>query len=216
MTRPIDTATLSALESDSVQIIYFIELLIDQGSPETALRLHSGLGTITWGSRTWTGAGSLLAIGTIQETNEINPVPFRASLSGMSSAVTNIVFNTNYYRKPCLAYIGALSDGALVADPNVFFSGFIEKMDMSIGAQDGDKVELTAENEFMLFKRSRNIRYTDRQLQSEYSGDLGFEFLEFTAKANVIWRGKNNGLGGGSGSTGTPVSPRDVFNSVTR
>ncbi len=91
--------------------------------------------------------------------------------------------------------MGAMSAGALVADPSLIFSGFIEKIDMSVGGEGGDSVTLTAESEFILFKRSRNVRYTDRQLQSEYSGDLGFELLESTANAKVVWRGKQNGLG---------------------
>jgi len=195
MTRGIDSSTLAAIESSSANIVYFLELQIDSGSPEVALRLHNHLGTITWGSRVWTGAGSLLGIEGIQETNQINPAPFRASLSGVNSDVTNVVFNTNYYRKPCYFYMGAMSAGALVADPSLIFSGFIEKIDMSVGGEGGDSVTLTAESEFILFKRSRNVRYTDRQLQSEYSGDLGFELLESTSNAKVVWRGKQNGLG---------------------
>lgn len=207
MTRAIDSATLAILESDSANAIYFIELLIDEGSPEVALRLHTGLGQITWGSRVWTGAGSLLGIKNVQETNKVNPTPFKAVLSGVNSDVTNVVFNTEYYRKPCLVYIGALSGGALAATPDIIFSGFIESIDMSIGGEDGDVVELTAESEFILFKRSRNVRYTDRQLQSEYPGDLGLEFLEFAAKANVVWRGRNNGLG-----TSNATAPRSEIN----
>lgn len=202
MTRSIDSATLAAIEADSANIVYFIELEIDlTASPQVTLRLHSGLGQITWGSKVWTGGGSLLGIQSISESNTPNPAPLKATLSGVDSSVTNVVFNTNYYRKPCKLYLGALSDGALVADPDIIFSGFIEKIDMTLGGEEGDSVELTAESEFILFKRTRNVRYTDRQLQSEYSGDLGFEFLEYSSTAKVVWRGKENGMGGNQQTT---------------
>lgn len=194
--RGIGAATLAVLESDTANIIHFLELEIDlTSSPEVTLRLHSGLGTITWGGKTWTGAGSLMSLSSIQETNKQNPAAFRAVLSGIDTSVTSLVFNQNYYRKPCKHYLGGMNDGALVEDPFLMFSGFIEKLDMVVGASDGDTIELTAESEFILFKRSRNVRYTDRQLQSEYPGDLGFQYLEATSTAKVVWRGKENRMG---------------------
>ena len=215
MTRAIGTATLAAIESDTANVIYFIEVEVDlTSSPQEVLRLHSHLGTITWDSKDWTGAGALLGLDSIQETNKPNPAPFRATLSGVNSAVTNIVYNTNHYRAPCKAYIGALSGGALVEDPSLFFSGFVERLSMVFGGKDGDSVQLTAESEFILFKRSRNVRYTDAQLQSEYSGDLGFQFLESTANSKVVWRGKRNRMGD-RGAAGRDVA-RGVLRGASR
>ena len=206
MTRAISAATLAALEANTATPIYFIEIRIDEtASPQVITRLHSGLGTITWGGFAWTGAGSLLSIDTIQESAEINPSPFRASLSGVDSTITNIVFGQNYYQRPCLCYIGALDDGGLIEDPSEIFSGFILKIDMSIGdPNEGDKVVLNAESELMWFQRSRNVRYTDRQLQSEYSGDVGLSMLEAVLNGKVVWRGRKNRMGSsGSGLAGT-------------
>lgn len=210
MGKSIDSAIVSAFQGDSAQPIYFIELLIDTGSPETVLRLHTGLGTITTAtsddatSRAFTGAGSLLDIQGISETNKPNPAPFRATLSGVDSSVTNVIFNTNYYRRPCKVYLSALSAGALVADPQLIGSYFIQEIDSEFAGPNGDVVQMTAESEMILFKRSRNVRYTDRQLQSEYSGDLGLEFLEHVATSTVVWRGRNNRLGS-DGSSGAAV-----------
>lgn len=205
----IGSATLSAVEAGNG--IIFLELLIDEtSSPEVTVRIHSGLGTISWGSRSWTGAGSLLSIDGIRQTNKFNPAPFRASLSGVDSTVTNIVFNQNYYRRPCKVYLGGMSDGALVEDPGVIHSGFIESLEMELAGETGDVVTLTSESEFILFKRSRNVRYSDRQLQSEYSGDVGLEYLESVATAKVVWRGKNNPLGSGSSSPGFDIGPNFV------
>jgi hypothetical protein len=203
MTRALDAATLSALEAATATPIYFVELgPFNDTSPESYLRLHTGIGTITWNSLAWTGAGDLASIDSVRESTSFRPEAIRMGLSGVSSDVTNVVFNTNYYRRPCKMYLGALSDGALVADPSIIFSGFIQKIDMVMGAPDGDRVLLTAESELILFKRSRDVRYTDNELQSEYSGDLGLQFLESVATQKVVWRGTNNNLGGGGGGGG--------------
>lgn len=201
MTRSLDAATLAALEADTATPIYFVELgPFQDTSPNTTERLHNGLGSITWGSNTWTGTGDLGSIDSVRESTSITPEALRMTLSGVTSDITNIVFNTNYYQRPCIVYLGALSAGALVADPDIVFSGFIQKIEMKLGGgASGDVVVLTAESELILFKRSRDVRYTNNELQSEFSGDTGLEYLESVTTQNVVWRGKNNNLGGGGG-----------------
>ena len=212
----IDPLILANLESDSATPIYFLEVLVDvASSPETVVRFHNGLGTITTAtsddatSRGWTGAGSLISFPSIQETNRGKPSPFKALLSGVDSSVTNLIFNENYYRAPTKFYISALANGALVANPGLLFSGFAQKIDMTLGGE--DQVDFTAESEFMLFKRSRNVRFTDRQLQSEYAGDLGFEFLQQVATSQVVWRGKQNRMG----ANPTPSVVRAIGRGIT-
>lgn len=206
MTRSISTSTLNAIEADTAHPILFVELRIDTGSPEVIDRLHTGLGTITWGGNDWTGAGSLASIEGVPESMGLSPNAVRMGLSGVDSTITDRVFDTEYYRRPVLVYLGALSDGALIEDPSTIFSGFIEKIEMVIGGEDGDSVVLTAESELILFKRSRQVRYTDSRLQSEFSGDKGFEFLEQVVNKKVVWRGQQEArLGGGAGA-GTSIS----------
>lgn len=206
MTRSISAATLAAIEADTAHPIIFVELRIDESSsPQVIDRLHTGVGTLTWGGFNWTGAGSLASIEGVPESMGLSPNAVRLGLSGVDSTVTDRVFATNYYRRPVLVYLGALSGGALVADPSTIFSGFIESIEMVMADEDGDSVVLTAESELILFKRSKQVRYTDQRLQSEYSGDKGFEFMAQVVNAKVVWRGNNQAaLGTGSGSsTGT-------------
>lgn len=222
MTRALNATNLAALESASVSPIYFLELEIDTTvSPEVWVRLHTGLGTITTntspdapGARAFSGAGTLLSFDSVKEVNTYNPMPLVATLSGVDSSVTSLVFDQDVWRRPCRLYLGALDNGALVADPDVIFSGFIEKLDMVLAAPEGDTVKLTAENELILLKRSRDLRYTDRQLQSEFSGDLGFEFLESVAQTNVVWRGRQNRMGRFSG--GLPGAIKAAAEQVKR
>lgn len=196
MTRGISASTLSAIEDDSATPIIFAELRLDAGTDY----LHTGIGTITWGSNDWLGVGDLAQVESLRESNTLSPNALRLGLSGISSDITDLVFNVNYYRRPCLAYLGALSGGALIEDPSLVFSGFIESLEMVIGDERGDTVILTAESELILFKRSRDVRYTDTRLQSEFSGDLGLEFKESVATDRIVWRGRNNPMGSeGSG-----------------
>ena len=208
MTRGLLSATLTALEADAVTPIYFVELgPFDGNSPVVTERLHSGLGTITWGSNDWTGVGELFSMDSVKEDQGLSPQRVALGLSAASSDMLDIVFNTNYYRRPCKVYLGALSSGALVADPSQIFSGFIETIEMTMGGN--DSITLTAESELILFKRSRNVRFTNAQMQDEYSGDLGLQFLDSVATQKVVWRGKDNNLGGGSSTQSYPNESED-------
>lgn len=215
MRSSLGAATLAALEAEAAAPIYFLELLLDvTSSPQVTVRLHTGLGTITWGGYDWTGAGSLLSVEGVEETSEINPAPFRCALSGVNSQVTDLVFTQNFHLRPCNFYLGALSDGALIEDPGVIHAGFVQDLQMQLGGK--DTVVLTSESEMIFFQRTRNVRYTDRQLQSEYPGDLGLEYVDEVAGATVKWRGQNNQLGGGGGGPGPGLNPRSRDTSSRR
>lgn len=209
MTRGISTATLAALEAQTAEPVFFVELgPFDNTSPQTTDRLHTSLGTITWGGNPWTGAGNLASIGEVKEGLNISPNAIKLGLSGVNSDMLDLVFSTDYYQRPCLVYLGAMSAGALVEDPSLIFSGFIVSIEMQIGGDDA--ITLTAESELVWFKRSRNVRYTDNQLQSEFSGDLGFEYLEQVKTRRVVWRGHSTRLGGDR-APGDLRNPGDVL-----
>lgn len=204
MTRGISAATLAALESGVAYPIYFVELQLDAGTDY----LHTGIGTITWGGNDWLGVGDFGAVDSVKESNTVNPNPLLIGLSGISPDITDLVMNINYYRRPCLLYWGALDDGSLLEDPSLIFSGFLEKPDMVIAAEEGDVVGFAAESELILFKRSRDVRYTNTRLQSEFSGDLGLEYKESVARGRVVWRGRENNLGGGRNNGNDPSNGR--------
>jgi len=197
MTRGFDASTLNALEADSAHPIVFVELgPFDSTSPETIEYLHSGLGTITWGSIDWAGIGQIMVMDSVKEGIGISPQAIRLGVSAADADMIAVAMSTNYFRRACKVYLGALSSGVLIADPTMIFSGFIQDIDVTMGGGE-DQISITAESELIMFKRSRDVRFTANQLQSEYSGDTGLEYLESVSIQKVVWRGKDNQLGGG-------------------
>ena len=189
MTRAISTATLAALEADTVYTIFFAELLFDTGSPENILRMSTWIGDITWNSVVWTGAGDMAAI-SFSEGIGVEPFALRVGLSGIDSDLITAALSTDYYQRPIILYMGSMgADGALVEDPSIVFSGFIKSMEMTMANPKGDAISLVAESEVLWFSKTANVRYTDNQLQSEFSGDVGLEYLPQVIKRKVVWRG---------------------------
>ena len=209
MTRSaLGTLTLAALESDAATPIYFVELgPFNHVSPEVTEYLHSGLGTINWyvtnPSIDWTGVGSLFEIGSVKEAEGLSPHAIRLGLNAADADMLSIVHEAIYFRRPCKVYLGALTNGLLVEDPGLIFSGFIEDIDTVMGGGE-DRIELIAESELILFKRSRDVRFSDNQLQTEYAGDLGLQYLEDVKNKKITWRGRTNPLGSEGGSGNSP------------
>lgn len=198
MARNMAAALLAQLESGHVEPVFFVALELDSGTE----RLHTGLGTLTWGGNDYFGAGSLANIGGVEEGDDLSPYAIQIGLSGIDSTITNIAFSTEYMQRPCKVYLGALADGALVSDPILLHSGFLVNVDVSIGDENGDEISATSESELQIFERSSAVRYTAGQLQGEYPGDLGLEFIDQIEDAKVVWRGRSGALVGANSGFG--------------
>ena len=68
----------------------------------------------------------------------------------------------------------------------------MDQMELSVGAADGDTIVLTAESELARFDKASNLKYTDAQLQSDFSGDLAFEFMADIEGAKIRWGDANS------------------------
>ena len=111
-------------------------------------------------------------------------------------------------QRGCRVYFGCMgSDGQLVSVPAEMHNGALVNIDLSIGGEEGDQITATSESELQIFERASNVRYTAAQLQLEYSGDDGLEYLEKMEDARPVWRGKNQVLAGTAAPRGFDASP---------
>lgn len=200
--RAFDAAILSALQADRTRVRYFAALEFDGGTE----RLWTGLGQITTLSQTWEGVGGLATIEGVQEGIDLSPFALRLGLSRIDSQVSSLAVNEAFVNRPITLYLSAIgADGALVAEPDVVFQGDMLEVDTTVGADGGEVILLTCENELARLDRSSNIRYTDVQLQTDHPGDKAFEFLTQLKDYRPVWRGKNPtrlGSSGGGASSG--------------
>lgn len=202
----LGTATLNALDQSTRRAIAFFELQLDDGTE----RLHSQLGSYTWGGNTWTGVGDLATIEESAEVLDLKPDPLRVGLNGLTPAVLDMIDTDQIYHRVAKMYLGALNDDLeLIEDPGLIFSGYAQNARMSIGNPDGDIVLLECENRVQSLRRRRNIVWSNAQLQSEYPGDLGLQFIDQVPDSRVLWRGRNPvRLGGGGATPGPGRNPR--------
>ena len=189
MSRGFPSNVLTALSSDHVALVTFAKLEFPSGT----LYLHNSIGTYTWGGNDWLGTGDLGEISQIEEGAQISPYKLTLTLSGLDSTISGAALTEDYYLQPVTVYLGALNaDDELIADPTVVWEGAMDQMEISVGAEGGDAIVLTAESELARFDKASNLKYTDSQLQSQFSGDLAFEFMADIEGAKIRWGDANS------------------------
>jgi hypothetical protein len=189
MSRGFPSNVLTALSSDHVALVTFAKLEFPSGT----LYLHNSLGTYTWGGNDWLGTGDLGEISQLEEGAQISPYKISLSLSGLDATISGAALTEDYYLQPVTVYLGVLdANDALIADPTIVWEGAMDQMELSVGAADGDTIVLTAESELARFDKASNLKYTDAQLQSDFSGDLAFEFMADIEGAKIRWGDANS------------------------
>lgn len=183
MGRDLTVGAAAAIAAEVVYPVAFYEGEYATGT----VRLWSGVGPIDWDGKTWTGAGQMLGISSIEETSEIRASAFAVSLSGDVAALMQVNLAAARTGLPGRVWIGFFdSAGALVADPFMAFAGRFDVPDLVIGGARAT-IEVRYESRLIDLDRPRIRRYTHEDHQIDYPGDRGFEYVSSIQDKEVVW-----------------------------
>lgn len=229
MSRDLASNTAISYSASNVFPITFVKLefLPTTATPTAGvgtIRLHNGIGTYTWddgsGDQNWLGTGDLGQISRIQEGEEVSPYGIQLTLSGLDPDLVGEAIKEIYYQRPVTLYVGALNDSdQLVATPDVMWTGFMDLMTASVGADGGDTLVLNCESELAMFERSRNLLFTNSSQQTISSGDTFFNQLQDMEDLTLAWGNRGSRITGrGPGFDGAPFDDIDLetINNLTR
>ena len=180
MSRTIPSVVLNALDDDVINPFFAVELLFD--SPNE-IRLWTGVGDLIYEGHTWTGAGNLLDISSVEEAADLAVRGATITLSGMTSEVVSLALQEPYQGRVCNIYFGVTSDTTALTQ---VFSGYMDQMNIQENP-DTATIELTVENKLIDLERPRVARYTSAYQKSVYPGDLGMDFIEDLQDKEIIW-----------------------------
>ncbi len=195
MTRDTTTEFNSELTAVSIQPVLLSEVYFfddSSGSPpsqETPIRLWSGIGDLSWDSKTWQGVGDLLKVEPSAETEEITPSSIRLTLGGIKSSFISLALNSVRQGKAVNVWFGFIdsSTGLIVSDPlgiYLLFNGRVDTIEIEEGPE-GAIITLSAENRLTDLGRKRERRYTPEDQKSQFPNDKGLE----TVHAAAVWSG---------------------------
>jgi hypothetical protein len=198
MSRGLSAGNLSAIAQAHIRPIVFVKLEFDGGTEY----VHNAVGTFTTLGQTWQGIGALGEIGALEEGLDLSPFGVSLQLNALNADLMAIATGEEVFNRRATIYIGYLDEnGALVADPQERWSGFMDHLTIRLGGDDA--IMLQCENDFRFFDRANGSLFTDEDQQRRFSGDVFFEFLDQMVDAKVSW-----GPGGVTSRLGTPVTPR--------
>lgn len=183
MSRDLTTAFSDELEAAHVNIAYFFE----GDFASSYLRLWTGLGDITWDSKTWAGNGWLHDIKGGGETSDIKATNMEIALAGVPSSVISLVLTEASQNRLGNLYLAFLdANEVVIADPYLLFTGKFDTAEINDGA-DGAIVTLSYETQLVELEKAEERRFTDATQKSIYADDRGLEYITEMAEWDGFW-----------------------------
>lgn len=184
MTWFVASENLAAATAEHAVVVDFVDLDFPSGH----LRVHTWLGTITWGGYDWIGVGQLGAITIGAEDAELRPVAFTLGLSGVDASLVRAARTEAYHGRPARVYRGWLDTAtrALVATPERRRTGLMDTMTTTLGHGSGS-ITVSCESELARWQRPRGLMYTHESQQIIYEGDRGFDLIPTIQTRSIDW-----------------------------
>ena len=183
MSRDITPAFAAALSDTELRPVIFFEGQFTTGP----VRLWSGLGEIDWNGKTWSGAGTLLGLGAIDETGEVVAGGTAVSLSGVPLDMVQMAIVEARQGLPGRVWIGLRTQaGAIIADPVQAFSGRLDVPEIKDDAE-SCTITISYESRLIDLTVARSWRYTHESQQALHPGDLGFEYVTAIQDREITW-----------------------------
>lgn len=175
--RDISTALSDKFLGKDVDLFVAVELMFDSG----ALRVWSGIGDKSIGGQTYTGTGSLLSVGGIEESDGLSAPGASISLSGVDSSLVSLAIQEPYQNRDCRILLGSGDDFFEI------FSGFMDVMTIE---DNGETciINLTVESRLIILDRKVPLRYTQETQNSLYPGDTFFSTVASLQDKKVDWK----------------------------
>lgn len=205
MPRPVSAGFNTILNQSTLTPYILIELLLDSG----AIRLWTGLNDLVFNGNTYTGAGTLLSLSSVEETAEISAKGISVSLSGLDSSVISLALAEPYQNRRANIYFGVigttnfilLEDGSYLIDfddskfilnnsyLNEFstqFSGLIDQMAIN-DTGETITISVSIESRLIDLERSKTWRYSSEDQKRVYPTDKGFDFVNDLKTKTLLW-----------------------------
>ena len=203
MSRSLTSAMQSAVTADLVRPIILVQCAFDSGN----LNLWNGVGNLTVSSVDYVGAGTLLTIGEITETSELQANGITVTLSGITDPLLAKARDEDYQGRELKVLLGAMdaSNGVISTPVNVF-SGFMDTMVINDSSETAT-IQIAVENRLIGFERTRVRRYTAEDQLIDFPNDKGLEFVADMAEKEIVWGRSGVVSGGGGRPNADPDAP---------
>lgn len=183
MARDITSGFTDEINANALQPVRLAKCEFDSGD----ILLWNGLGQISYDGEIYSGAGVLLDISDIKESQDLQSHGVSFKLSGIDSSVTALAQVEKIRGRKISCFDAVLDENwQIIADPYRTFSGSMDGMSMR---EDGSNssVTIVAENDMSDLTVVRESRYTPEYQKSVYPEDKGLDFLPKIQDVSLTW-----------------------------
>lgn len=183
MVRDLTAGMITEIDAKELRPLFLVKAEFTSGD----VNFWTGHGEITYNSETYTGAGNLLDVSNLAETQELIANGVDVTLTGLPSSLVALALSEPYQGRPLTIWFGCLDGaGTLIADPYMIFKGLMDVMVIEDDAQTA-KITVAAESSLIALRDSKERRYTDEDQKSEYPEDEGFAFVALSQDVTLSW-----------------------------
>ncbi len=167
----------SESSKQSVDYAVLVEVLLD-----VPVRVHDGVGDLSWNSQAWVGVGHLGSISEITGGVDLDVGDIKLTMSGIPTDFRADLINLSARGKRVNIYHGFRDNaaGAWAHNPELAYAGFIANTELvdQIGADGGASVsiEVNVISALAYVRRLTIYRRSDAHQQDLYAGDLFYSF----------------------------------------
>jgi hypothetical protein len=177
MTRQIDSATITALNSDNLNMATLVQLDFD-----TPIKITNWARDVSALSTTFLSSSDLLEIDQVAESSELQVNSLNLSFSGVSQTFVSL-FLTNDYIDVRTRIWTAVVDNSddVIGAPILVFDGRITGYGIA-DTESESTVTVEVSSHWKDFEKTNGRRTNHNTQQLHFAGDRGFEFAAETAK----------------------------------
>ena len=175
------TGFQTEIEAAQLSPCLLVKATLDSG----VLALWSGIGSVTYGGQTYTGAGKLLGISEIKETQNLEAVGINVSLSGIPSDLISIALTEPYQGRQIVVYFGVL-DNSRALSVIELFGGELDIIELRNDGQTGT-ITVKYESELIRLRDSINRFYTPEDQKVLYPNDKGLDYVPTLQDKEITW-----------------------------
>lgn len=187
MARVLTAAVIAELKAARSRPVYFFEAEFSSG----VVNFWTGLGTISWDSKTWNGVGKLAGMSAVGETSDLRAENLVVSLSGLPVDILGKVLDEIRFGKVATVWKGFLTEaGAVIADPFIYYKGIIDKGQVDEGG-DTTTAQVNIESELAPLQGNKEFRLTSESQKAEFPTDKGFDHQSALQELNEVWGGSS-------------------------
>ena len=183
MARDLGAALISEVQAGTVRPVVLFEGVFATGT----LNAWTGVGTLSWDSKSWVGTGAFGSVSPIEETDQIRASGIQVALNGITAANVSLALQSCRQGAAGKVWLALLdSAGAVVGTPYLAFSG---RLDVPVIDEAGDTATISISYESRLadLERPRIRRYTDEDQRAEYPNDTALRYIAGLQDKQIAW-----------------------------